>query len=400
MKPRILVLAEYYLPGYRAGGPVRSVSNLVEQLADDFDWLVITRDRDFGDTTPYSDVAIDRWIPVGYARVFYASPQMLRASKLLGLLRDTAHDMLYLNSFFAPRFSLLPQWGHRLGLIPRRPLLLAPRGEFSPGALALKAWKKRLYLMIARMGGAYSKATWHASSPLEAEDIVSALGVAHDRVRVARNLGKRARAASASPRSRQDQCRTGGLRLCFLSRLTRKKNLSFALDVLRHVLQPVTFTIYGPNEDEAYWVECRSLIDRLPPHVRVHYAGPVPNTDVPSCLAEHDLFFLPSAGENFGHVIVEAWAAGLPVLISDRTPWRNLQAASVGWDLPLDDPLRFAAVIDEVAQWSPKRRAEVRGRSSEFAARHLLDEAAINANRDMFRALVEQSLLAPAACMH
>ena len=60
-----------------------------------------------------------------------------------------------------------------------------------------------------------------------------------------------------------------------------------------------------------------------------------------------DLLFLPTAGENFGHAIQEALAAGCPVLISDRTRWRDLAPKGVGWDLPLSAPDRFVAVLRE-----------------------------------------------------
>ena len=60
-------------------------------------------------------------------------------------------------------------------------------------------------------------------------------------------------------------------------------------------------------------------------------------------LAKNDLFFFPAHGENYGHVIAEAMAAGCPVLISDQTAWRNLEEKGAGWDLPLDAPGRFRA---------------------------------------------------------
>ncbi len=66
--------------------------------------------------------------------------------------------------------------------------------------------------------------------------------------------------------------------------------------------------------------------------------GPLPPDRVAEALRANHLLFLPTRSENFGHVILEALAAGCPVLLSDRTPWRNLARAGVGWDLPLDRP--------------------------------------------------------------
>ena len=69
------------------------------------------------------------------------------------------------------------------------------------------------------------------------------------------------------------------------------------------------------------------LIAGLPSNVRVAYGGVVAPDEVTAVLRRHHLFFLPTHSENFGHVIVEALAAGRPALVSDRTPWTDLEAA-------------------------------------------------------------------------
>ena len=57
---------------------------------------------------------------------------------------------------------------------------------------------------------------------------------------------------------------------------------------------------------------------------------------------------MPNEGDNFGHTMVEAMCAGLPLLISDQSPWRDLQARSAGWDIPLEGPARFTAAVQEL----------------------------------------------------
>ena len=54
-RPRVLVVADYYLPGFRAGGPVRAISNAIGQLACSADFFVVTRDHDC-DGTKYIDI--------------------------------------------------------------------------------------------------------------------------------------------------------------------------------------------------------------------------------------------------------------------------------------------------------------------------------------------------------
>jgi glycosyltransferase involved in cell wall biosynthesis len=162
------------------------------------------------------------------------------------------------------------------------------------------------------------------------------------------------------------------------------KNLDYALRVLSAVNRPVEFDIYGPKEDPAYWAECECHIAKLPAHVRVNYKGAVENSRVREVMSSYELFFLPTRGENFGHVLLEAWSAGLPVLTSDQTPWRSLADAHVGWDLPLDDPERFSQQIDDLATWSAERHAEMRVRCVEFAQKNIRDEQTLAANRRMF----------------
>ena len=99
-RPIILCFVAHYLPGYRSGGPVRTITNLVDHLGDEFDIRIVTRDRDFLEDQSYPDVWVDDWNTVGNAQVFYASTGMLSLPLIARLLRQTPHDLLYLNSFF------------------------------------------------------------------------------------------------------------------------------------------------------------------------------------------------------------------------------------------------------------------------------------------------------------
>ena len=60
-KPCVLVFAAAFLPGFKAGGPIRSVANLIRRTQHSFRYAVVTRDRDLGDAVPYSDVRIGEW---------------------------------------------------------------------------------------------------------------------------------------------------------------------------------------------------------------------------------------------------------------------------------------------------------------------------------------------------
>jgi glycosyltransferase involved in cell wall biosynthesis len=350
----VLALIDWFLPGYKGGGPIRTVGNIVERVGEPIRWRVLTRDRDLGDAHSYSDVVADRWEHRSRAEVFYASERFLGFRQMRRLLRETPHDILYVNSFFSWRFGIQPLLLRWFGLIPRVPVILAPRGEFSPGALAIKEQKKRGYIILTRLIGLYRGIVWHASTEEEARHVRAWFGP-RAQVDVAPNPGS-IPTAELPPLRRRDG---GPLRIVFLSRISRKKNLAGALRVLSGVRSQVRFDVYGPAEDQGYLRECEALLAELPPNVRVVFHGALTHDAVIPTLAGHDLFFLPTTGENFGHVVLEALLAGCPLLLSDQTPWRDLEARGVGWDLPLAEAARFQEVLERCATMSADEHARL-----------------------------------------
>lgn len=381
-RPVILATIGNYLPGFRAGGPIRSLAHLVDHLSDEFDFRILSTDRDLGDERAYPGVEPDRWVPVGPALVHYTSPARQGPGAITRLIAETPHDVLYLNSFFSPRFSIVPLLARRFGRIPRRPTVLAPRGEFSAGALALKAFKKRGYLAAGRAAGLFRDLCWQASSDFEAHDIAAVIGPQAE-VRVACDLP----AERVEPPPPHLARRPGApLRIVFLSRISPKKNLDYALRVLAQIRAPVRFTICGPAEDADHARLCRTLAKDLGPHIEIDWIGPLPPERIAETFAAHDLFFFPTRGENYGHVIAESLAAGTPVLIADTTPWRGLAAAGVGDDLPLSEPAAFAARIEAMASEPAEAALARRARAAAYVRQGPRQQADILANRNLFRA--------------
>lgn len=337
-RPRILVLVDYYLPGFKSGGPLRTIANMVERIGSRLDFRVLTRDRDATDAGPYPGVRVGAWNEVAGARVYYAAPGGLSGRAIRDRVAEVAPHTIYLNSFFSTLTVRLLAL-RRAGLIPRVPVVIAPRGEFSPGALGLKAAKKRAYIAAARAAGLYGGLTWQASSELEAAEIRRVMGRAQICVApdIPAPLG--AEPPPAPPK------RPGQLRLVFLSRIAEKKNLHFLLELLPLLrAESAELAVYGPVREPDYWARCQALMAGLPGQIVARHHGPVEHADVERALAAAHVFALPTLGENFGHAILEAMAAGRPALISDRTPWRGLAEAQAGWDLPLEHGPWLAAL--------------------------------------------------------
>ena len=378
-RPIILCFVAYYLPGYRSGGPVRTIANFVDQLGDEFEIRIVTRDRDALDTEPYPSIEVDAWNAFGKAQVFYASEKMVNLRGIRRLLRETPHDVLYLNSFFAFGFSILPLVVRRLLLAPRKPCVIAPRGEFSAGALALKAAKKNVYIRLVKAIGLYQNLHWQASSDFEKTDIKRHMGSIARCVHVAPNL-----TPALTNELNTDTIRSPGpLRLIFLSRISPMKNLDFILRVLARVSANVELAIYGPQEDALYWKQCKGLIHQLPENINVKIGDQVSQEQVCDVFAAHDLFVFPTRGENFGHVIFESLTVGTPVLISDQTPWQQDVQGGLSV-LPLDEALW----VDAITAWAKldhEALLQRRMAATEYASVYAGDNQPLEQNRQLFR---------------
>lgn len=378
----VLTFLRYYLPGYTAGGPIRTIANLVDELGDEFLFKIITSHVDPRDPSPYKNVRRDEFQKVGKAMVYYASPGQLSLSGLKRLTNDTSHDVIYLNSFTDPNFTIKPLMLRRLNLIPASPLVIAPRGEFSPGALAIRRLKKQLYIKTANSLGLYKGVTWQASSEYESADIRKWFG-RESRIHVAPNLPEKVFAQGLKDTIKEKK--KGRLRTFFLSRIARKKNLDGALRILKGVQAKINFDIYGPLEDTGYWEECKQIIAKLPSNVSVQYQGTVPHEHVGSVMSKYDLFFFPTHGENYGHVILEALSAGCPVLISDQTPWRSLEKNNAGWDVPLSDVSRYRTILNKCGEQGAAEFARFVESAKSYAKSVVHDARVVEENRVLFR---------------
>jgi glycosyltransferase involved in cell wall biosynthesis len=379
----ILTFVGNYLPGYKAGGILRSIANTVDYLHDDFEFWIVTRDRDLGENAPYLDIKINQWQRVGNAMVYYLQPQSSTIKGLLHLIERTPHHVLYLNSFF-DSFTIKVLLLRIVGLIHAKHVIVAPRGEFAWGSLGLKYVKKFIFIQVVRLFGLYHGVIWQASSELEATDITTVMNVIPEEIHIALDLPNRINPDYSTDTSLHPSPTDGGLRLVFLSRIAREKNLDYALRILSKVTQMVIFDIYGPIEDTTYWKECQRLISLLPANVKVTYLGSANPDEVVHIFSRYDLFLFPTAGENYGHVIAESLTAGTPVLVSTETPWRNLQADQLGWDIDLEQMDSFADTIEKMALWSHTERLKTRSVITAKVMERLLDPAVLEANRQLF----------------
>ena len=342
-KKKILILVDWFAPGFKAGGPIRSCVNLALALKGRYEIYVLTSDTDHGETEPYEGVPSNEWIEHEQtnAKVYYAQKKTLTLSQIQREITFVDADYVYLNHLFSPRFVVYPIWLKYRGKIKGK-LIVCPRGALYASALSLKMYKKRPLLLLYKWMAIHKQIIFHATN--EREKAAIEYYFPGSTIIVADNL----------PDTRQRDFNicikeSGSIKCIFIARIVPIKNLLFLIRLLQNIKARVKLTVAGPVENEMYWQECKKGIGQLPVNISVTYIGPKKNDEAVALLQDHHLFISPTTGENFGHSIFEALLAGRPVLISDQTPWLNLSNYNAGWDVPLNEPGRFVAVIEKIA---------------------------------------------------
>lgn len=138
-----------------------------------------------------------------------------------------------------------------------------------------------------------------------------------------------------------------GLRLMFLSRLHVKKGVELLLDVMKLLPPNVILDIYGDG-DPSYVDNLKEMGRELGSRVTFH--GHVEGEAKSNAFRNADIFVLPSYSENFGIVIAEALAHGVPVVTTDTTPWKRLDINECGRCVPAKVETILDAICDLAGQ--------------------------------------------------
>jgi len=342
-KKSILLFADWYEPGYKAGGPIRSCVNFVEHMKTTYSIFVFTSDRDLNADAPYADIVSDRWInKEENVQLYYCSPGKLNWKNILEQMTHVQADFIYLNSMFSKYFTIFPLLAAKTKDVQGR-IFLSPRGMLRASALQFKPLKKKFFLTAFRSLGHGKQIHFIAADDTEMDDVKHFFGRSAEVTKLPNFSG----VLAAKPAGVHKE--PGQLSMIFVGRIHPIKNLDYLLKLVKDLKANIRITIAGSLEDKNYWDLCGRLITELPKNVLVDYIGEKPNGQLPAIISANHIFVLPTQGENFGHAIAEALSLGRPVLISNQTPWRNLQNEKAGWDLPLDQPELFIKAIEEAA---------------------------------------------------
>ena len=342
MKPKVLLFCDYFWPGYRAGGPITTLKNTVIQLKDAYDFKVVTRDHDYLSDVAYEQVELDSWTKTEFCDVFYVNKKHRVFQKHIEIIRAVDPDIIYVNSFFSLRYSFCILLVARFLLKLRTKIILCPRGELKPSALNYKKLKKTIFIYLFKACGLQKKVLWQATNDTEAQFILDVFGSVVN-LAIAPNFTW---GVSSEVRNRNLPKPMYFLKVIFLARINDIKNLKFLLRVIQKNNWRIHLTIAGPIDDQQYWDQCSHIISKTDPNSVIEYLGEVRNDMVLSLIEQYHFLCLPSRGENFGQVIYEAISIGRPVIISDQTPWRNLDKRKAGFDVDISSHTQLQQALE------------------------------------------------------
>lgn len=370
----VLIIMGRYLPGYKDGGPVRSIKNMVDYMGQEYNFLILTSDRDHGDKVAYSKIKVNGWNSIGNAKVYYVPPKGFTLSLIKSLVSQA--DLLYVCGCFND-YAINTLLLKRLGLI-KKPVVVAAMGLFSPMEFRLKYIKKKLFTKLFNLSGMFKHIYWSATSEMEVKDISQQVKT-HDNFFIAQDL----------PRIVRDelivkQKEAGRLKVVFISRIAPKKNLKGAIKILQNVKSNIEFTIYGSKHVEEYWNDCEKELQKLPSNVKWIYAGNVESEQVVEILKEQHVFLFPTLGENYGHVIQEALSAGCPCIISNQTPWQDLEENGAGYVFSLENINGFSNAVEFYSDLGKSEFQNVVNRSLNYAIRNSNDKVKNSGYRNIF----------------
>ncbi len=374
-KRKVLMLTDWFAPAFRAGGPIKSCNNIVKSLGSDLNIKVLTSIYDLGDVK--LSVTKNKWTPYQQASVFYAGSFIEYTRKMIGVFLFWRPHKIHINGIFSIKSSIIPLIVTKLSG-QRNKVILSLRGMLMPSALHIKSKKKRIYLKIAKSLGLFKNITVHTTNMDELE--LSKTTLASFRNVTLPNLPEYTNQSISFKHKAQ-----GVLDIVIVGRVHEIKNIHLLATFLTHVSGKTHTTLIGHLENIEYLRTIEQSFERLQQH-EFRYLGEVNGQEVKEIIKQNHMLFLPSQSENYGHAIVESLSQNRPVIISDKTPWQNLETHNAGFSLDLKDEDSFIQALQKMVDLN---QAEFNNYMS--GAKNYCDEVVFkNQTKDDYLALYQE----------
>jgi glycosyltransferase involved in cell wall biosynthesis len=274
------------------------------------------------------------------------------------LISEVKPDVILVNGIFHWHTTFLGLVCGKMKGIKR---VISPRGMLQEWGLKHGRIKKKLFLAILKLLTS-KRSIWHATDEQEKIDILGIFGNDQE-VHVASNIPR----SIGLSTSIQFPDQSGKIRLVFLSLINPNKNLHLVVEAVNQWSHYYTLDIYGPVIDENYWNMCKKKIINS----SVSYKGSIPPWEVPQIIQLYHFFVLPTQGENFGHAIFDALSSGVPVVISLKTPWKNIDSTKAGFYIDVNNPDSLKDLLESISLLSADDYNVYRTQSLVYASTYL-----------------------------
>lgn len=360
VKKRVLVLYDGYLPAKNFGGPVVSLSNLINLCGEEIEFYIFTLNHDLNEKKILNDIQQGA-NKIGKATVYYFTNENFNTRKFENIIEEIQPNVIYQNGFF--NYKILKE-SLKISSKSNLPLIIAPRGELNKNAFAIKKWKKEPYASLFKYLLFRNKNTYfHSTSLEESKAIEKKLNIENEKIYQLENIPTLNDANLLS----NNEKNKGKIKIIFLSRIQVKKNLLYAIKIVNEIESiQIEFDIYGPIENHEYWNDCKKAMDSAKKNISFKYCGVVERDRIFDVFSNYDIFFFPTLSENYGHVIVEALSAACPILISDQTPWTDINDFGGGYAIDLNNKNLFEKKLLDIANLNNEEHYILRIRAKNY----------------------------------
>lgn len=375
---KIIFFIDHFLPGYKFGGPVKSLSNLINSINRNYSSYVFTKNRDFNESKPYKNIKFGPINKNNRVKVYY-EPNF-SFYRILKFIYSTKPDFIWLNSYFSILSIKVLIISKFISL--NKPIVLSVRGELSQKSLSFKSYKKRLYIGFFGVFLNSPKIIFHVTSIDEKKCVKDLFPEAE--------IFQIPNIPNVPKKYNMPLFKKNYLRVIYLSRITPKKNLLFALKILMNKninVHKIVFDIYGTIEDPVYFKKCLAVMKNQPKNIQIKYRGEIKPSNVYTTLINYNCFFLPTYNENYGHSIVEAMQVGLVPLISDQTPWFFKHRLDGGFSINLNNKDKFIDSINWLGSLTPNEYKKISINSMKYISKKNDPSLAIKSYNDFLTKL-------------
>lgn len=372
-RTKILVFIDWYVPAYKAGGPIRSVYNLVETLTDFYQFYIITSNGDI-DNVKLQGIKTNEWTKQGSANILYLPSEEQSVKRYKKEVENIKPSKIYLNSMFSIKFTLFPIFAFK----KTYNIVVAPRGMLGKESLAIKKNKKKIFLNISKKLKLYNNVVWHVSSIIEEKEVRKVFGK-QAKVKISKNLTIVNKEFVSIYKNKNS------INMITVGRVVSIKNIDYLLDELNSIETKIKIylSIVGPIEDNNYYKKCLDIIKKHPSNIKVKFYGALPPIKLPKLYQNNHIYISPSLNENYGHSIAEAITYGRPVLISNNTPWQNLKKLNIGENLELEKGV-FSKHITKFAKMNNEEFSKLQESTRKYALEHFNNKDNIKQSIEVF----------------